>query len=490
MVHSAYDSFELLHDCPSKIESIESYGSNILLGCSDGSLLIYAPDSNRSPPATAAPEDLRKEAYVLERSLNGFAKKPLVSMQVVESREVLLSLSESIAFHRLPSFETIAVITKAKGANAFCWDDRRGFLCFSRQKRVYVFRHDGGRGFVEVKDFGVPDVVKSMCWCGENICLGIRKEYVILNTTNGALSEVFTSGRLAPPLAVSLPSGELLLGKENIGVIVDQNGKLRPEGRICWSEAPAEVVIQNPYAIALLPRFVEVRSLRGPYPLIQTVVLRNVRHLRQSNNSVILALDNSVHGLFPVPLGAQIVQLTASGNFEEALSLCKLFPPEDSNLRTAKEGSIHIRYAHYLFDNGSYEEAMEHFLASQVDITYVLSLYPSIVLPKTTIVHELEKLVDFSEDALYLSRGSSALSDDMEPSPASHMSESDENAELESKKMSHNMLMALMKFLQKKRYSVIEKATAEGTEEVVLDAVGDNFASNNSSRLKKINKVQ
>jgi hypothetical protein len=71
----------------------------------------------------------------------------------------------------------------------------------------------GGRGFVEMKDFGVPDVVKSMSWCGVNICLGIRKEYVILNATSGAISEVFTSGRIAPPLVVSLPSGELLLGK-------------------------------------------------------------------------------------------------------------------------------------------------------------------------------------------------------------------------------------------------------------------------------------
>jgi hypothetical protein len=38
------------------------------------------------------------------------------------------------------------------------------------------------------------------------------------------------------------------------------------------------------------------------------------------------------------------VQLTASGEFEEALALCKLLPPEDSNLRAAKESSIHIRY--------------------------------------------------------------------------------------------------------------------------------------------------
>jgi hypothetical protein len=131
---------------------------------------------------------------------------------------------------------------------------------------------------------------------------------------------------------------------------------------------------------------------------------------------------------------------------------------------------------------------MEHFLASQIDITYVLSLYPSIILPKTTMIPEPEKLVDISWDASYLSRTSSGLSDDME-APSLQQLESDENAALDSKKMSHNTLMALIKFLQKKRYSIIEKATAEGTEEVVLDAVGDNFASYDSSRFKKSTKV-
>lgn len=485
MVHSAYDSFQLITDCPTKIDAIESYGWKLLLGCSDGSLRIYVSDSSgadRSPPSD--PHALRKEPYALERTVAGFSKKPLISMEVLESRELLLSLSESIAFHRLPNLETIAVITKAKGANVYSWDDRRGFLCFARQKRVCIFRHDGGRGFVEVKDFGVPDTVKSMSWCGENICVGIRKEYMILNATNGALSEVFSSGKIAPPLVVALPSGELILGKENIGVFVDQNGKLLQADRICWSEAPTVVVIQKPYAIALFPRRVEIRSLRVPYPLIQTIVLPGARRLTKSNNAVVVALEKSVYGLFPVPLGAQIVQLTASGNFEEALALCKLLPPEDASLRAAKEGSIHIRYAHYLFDNGCYEEAMEHFLASQVDITYVLSLYQSIVLPKTTAVPEPEKLVDLSLDAPQLSRGSSGMSDDLETF-LPQLAESDENSALEFKKMSHNTLMALIKFLQKKRYIIVEKAAAEGTEEVVLDAVGDSFTS---SRFKKSNK--
>ena len=119
---------------------------------------------------------------------------------------------------------------------------------------------------------------------------------------------------------------------------MDQNGKLAHDGRVCWSEAPTVVVIQKAYGIALLSRRVEVvgcdlctevlfsfflcfsfvrcqvtmliglqvRSLRAPYPLIQTIVLQNARHLLQSNNAAIVALDYAVLGLFPVPLGAQV----------------------------------------------------------------------------------------------------------------------------------------------------------------------------------------
>ena len=117
---------------------------------------------------------------------------------------------------------------------------------------------------------------------------------------------------------------------------------------------------------------------------------------------------------------------------------------------------------------------MEHFLASQVDITYVLPFYPSLVLPKTTLITETEKLMDMTLDDPHLSRVSSDFSDDME-SPPHQLLESDEHSTLESKKMNHNTLMALIKFLQKKRHNIIEKATAEGTEEVVLDAVGDRY---------------
>ncbi|KAL0679226.1 hypothetical protein Bca4012_007207 [Brassica carinata] len=130
---------------------------------------------------------------------------------------------------------------------------------------------------------------------------------------------------------------------------------------------------------------------------------------------------------------------------------------------------------------------MEHFLASQVDITHVLSMYPSIILPKTTMIPEPDKNVDISGDEAALSRGSSGFSDDMESSSPRYLFESEGNAALESKKMSHNTLMALIKYLQKRRPGMIEKATSEGTEEVISDAVGKSKKSNRGRGVSPLN---
>ena len=129
---------------------------------------------------------------------------------------------------------------------------------------------------------------------------------------------------------------------------------------------------------------------------------------------------------------------------------------------------------------------MDHFVSSQVNITYVLSLYPSIIIPKSAAIPEPEKFEDISGD-LYLSRGSSGMSDDIE-TPSPYSLDADKDEDLESKKMNHNTLMALVKYLHKKRSTIVEKAAAEGTEEVVSDAVG-NFTSYGGGRSRKATKV-
>ncbi|PNX79814.1 Vam6/Vps39-like protein, partial [Trifolium pratense] len=99
----AYDCLELVSNFNGKFEESQSYGSKLLLGCSDGSLRIYSPktescSSDRSKPC------LRRNLLVSRRSL-------LFQWKLLNPES---SFYQSIAFHRLSSLETIAVITKAK----------------------------------------------------------------------------------------------------------------------------------------------------------------------------------------------------------------------------------------------------------------------------------------------------------------------------------------------------------------------------------------
>lgn len=117
---------------------------------------------------------------------------------------------------------------------------------------------------------------------------------------------------------------------------------------------------------------------------------------------------------------------------------------------------------------------MEQFLASQMDITYILSLYPSVVLPNRPVVSYSEDIMEIPD-----------FSDETESSFPSQQIEPNEMSKQEEKKISHNAYMALIKYLHKKRLGIIEKVTAEVTEEVVLNAVH----SSNPRRSKVFVKV-
>ncbi|CAM6117042.1 unnamed protein product [Calypogeia fissa] len=453
MVHNAFDCVQVLKDCPVKIESVGIWGARIVLGCIDGSLRIYAPEdypsdallpydsessSNATNSASSSSAAAFVPSYVHRDTRVGFAKKAVTSMNVLQSRGLLISLSDAVAIHTLPDFEVVSYCTKTKGATLYAWDGDRGYLAVAKQKRIFVYRYDGNREFVEIKDLAAPDVVKAMDWSNDSLCLGIRKEYVIMNINTGTTIDLFPCGRINGPLVVALPQGELLLGKDNIGVIVDHSGQVVHEGGFSWSEAPTTVAIHNPYALARLSRFIEVRSLRAPHGLVQMLALRDVNVVIATDAGLVAAMDYSIHRILPVPLSVQVVQLAASGNFEDALALCKMFPPEDAALRAAKEDTIHTRYGHHLFEQGDYAEAMEHFGASSMDLISILSLFPSIKVARSN------------------------------PAMQTKLEETKDIEDVQQRKIS---LSALSGFLMARRGVVTSKAEAEETDAAVAAMV-------------------
>ncbi|KAH9332093.1 hypothetical protein KI387_004201, partial [Taxus chinensis] len=129
-------------------------------------------------------------------------------------------------------------------------------------------------------------------------------------------------------------------------------------------------------------------------------------------------------------------------------------------------------YGQYLFDNGSYEEAMQQFSASTLDINAILCLYPSLKLPKIS-----NDTSSCSSDTLSEQHLTKAFVNALDEAEGGSLSQDEEKSKSPSGKLNHNSLTALIKFLSKKRKLIIGKAAAEDTDEVVAAVVEDASSS-------------
>jgi hypothetical protein len=173
MVHIAYDVKELLKACPVKIESVSLWSFYLFVSCIDGSLRIYKTrveedrdDDGGAENEEEAEEDVhpaeadhtrtrlkverpvilpirKTDAITLHKTLIGFSKKPITSMTVIESKNLLISLSDAVVIHKLPTLDVMVYLSSTKGASLYAWNEQQGLLCVSRQKRLFMFLYEG-----------------------------------------------------------------------------------------------------------------------------------------------------------------------------------------------------------------------------------------------------------------------------------------------------------------------------------------------------------
>jgi hypothetical protein len=349
------------------------------------------------------------------------SRKPVTQIKVLEDKQLMLCLTDAaVCVYSLPHFELQGQLTRSKGCNLFDWDESRGMLCVATKRRLLLYHHDGS-DFVELKDIPVNDTVRCLAWCGDAICLGFKKEYVLVNASTGVSTEVFPTGRSSmpnilpvPPPATPGPGGfggvgggggaeELLLARDNVGIFVGADGKPTRKHGLPWTETPTATVGFPPYAVAALPNNFEVRNLQrgSQHGLAQTLPLKGVVGIvvisaadrgggrgggQQSPSSeggdvVLYAFtSNSVVRLRGVPIPSQVGQLLDAGQFEAALLLCDLLVHAPS-LRAELTETAHLRCAYERFHEGAYDDAMRHFGAGGASPLEVLALFPGILPP-------------------------------------------------------------------------------------------------------------
>jgi len=377
--------------------------------------VLGTPDNGGS----ASPGDGRLEVIDTRKVQS---RKPVTQVQVLESKQLMLCLADaSVCVYSLPTFELQGNLTRSKGCNLFDWNDSRGVLCVATKRRLLLYHYDG-RNFVELKEIPMNDIVRCLAWCGDAICLGLRKEYVLVNAATGINTDVFPTGKSSTPNILPVPppltpgpggfgasgdSGdaeELLLARDNVGIFVGAGGKPTRKHGLPWTETPSATVGFPPYAVAALTNSFEVRNLQrgSQHSLAQTLPLRGVLGVVAATDSVGRGVKcsassegddvvlyaftaTSVVRLTGVPIPSQVAQLLDTAQFEVALLLCELLAAAPS-LRAELTETAHRRCAHHRFHGGLYDDAMRHFGAGGASPLEVLALFPGLLPPALAAV--------------------------------------------------------------------------------------------------------
>ncbi|KAM4542584.1 vam6/Vps39-like protein isoform 1-T1 [Odontesthes bonariensis] len=376
-MHDAYESVPILEKLPLQIDCLAAWEDWLLVGTKPGHLLLYRIKKDAGT---------NRFEVTLEKSNKNFSKK-IQQLYVVSQYKILVSLLENnIHVHDLLTFQQITVVSKAKGATLFACDlqqtssgEERLRMCVAVKKKLQLY-YWKDREFHELQgDFGAPDIPKSMAWCENSICVGFKRDYYLIRMDGrGSIKELFPTGKQLEPLVAPLADGKVAVGQDDLTVVLNEEGVCTQKCALNWTDIPIAMEHQPPYIIAVLPRYVEIRTFE-PRLLVQSVELQRPRFITSAGpNIVYVASNHFVWRLVPVSIASQIRQLLQDKQFELALQLAKMKDDSDGD---KKQQIHHIQnlYAFNLFCQKRFDDSMQVFAKLGTDPTHVIGLYPDLL---------------------------------------------------------------------------------------------------------------
>ncbi|KAM9341423.1 vam6/Vps39-like protein isoform 2-T2 [Symphorus nematophorus] len=376
-MHDAYEPVPILEKLPLQIDCLAAWEDWLLVGTKPGHLLLYRIKKDAGT---------NRFEVTLEKSNKNFSKK-IQQLYVVSQYKILVSLLENnIHVHDLLTFQQITVLPKAKGATLFACDlqqtssgEERLRMCVAVKKKLQLY-YWKDREFHELQgDFGAPDIPKSMAWCENSICVGFKRDYYLIRMDGrGSIKELFPTGKQLEPLVAPLADGKVAVGQDDLTVVLNEEGTCTQKCALNWTDIPIAMEHQPPYIIAVLPRYVEIRTFE-PRLLVQSVELQRPRFITSAGpNIVYVASNHFVWRLVPVSIASQIRQLLQDKQFELALQLAKMKDDSDGD---KKQQIHHIQnlYAFNLFCQKRFDDSMQVFAKLGTDPTHVIGLYPDLL---------------------------------------------------------------------------------------------------------------
>ncbi|XP_031839789.1 vacuolar protein sorting 39 [Nomia melanderi] len=383
-MHDAYEQTSILN-ISVQIESIAAYDDNLLIGTREGHVLMYNVPS------------ITDDSHKLEllRHSKNFNKKRITQIDVVPEYNLLIILTDNIlCVHDLnsPNFQQVCQLQKTRGATLFTLDvqttqsltgEKNTFvrLCVAVKRKLQLY-YWKAKKFEEFKDFEltIPDIPRELSWCGDSLILGFRGlSYTILDL-NGKSKELFPTGKSPEPSVTKLSDNSFVLGKDSQSFIMDTKGELIQHSSVKWSDTPSAIAWDDPYLLGIVHDRLEVYTIEDCVH-IQTIKDLNKARLiyRCKQGKVFVASISHIWCVRAVDVSLQIRTLLQQEQFQLALKLTSLsdITEEEKIKQTYK---IQTLYAHHLFANKRFQEAMDLFLKLGTDPYEVITLFPDLVI--------------------------------------------------------------------------------------------------------------
>ncbi|KAJ8045113.1 Vam6/Vps39-like protein [Holothuria leucospilota] len=386
-MHIAYEAKAVLPNLPLQIEAIACHGNHVLVGTKDSrdgsaKLLDYTIKGGGGN---------REYEIDVNKSLKSFSRKPVQQLVCVPEHQILISLSDNIIHvHEMSHFTEMFSIAKTKGASLFATDIHKTSsasglvtyhlkLCVAVKRKIQLFDWRS-RSFTEITELGVADVPRSLAWCGHSICVGFKRDYFLINITTGELKELFTTGNTSQiePTITKLSEDLMALGRDNMSIIVDSEGEPAKKYALRWSDVPTVLEHDQPYIIALMPKYIEIRTV-DPRLLVQTIELKDAKYITSgSSGHVYIASQECIWKLEPVPIHNQIKELLKDKQFELALHLANMTEEVEAD-KQMRIQHIQNLYAFELFQQERFDDSMKLFARLSTDPAQVVGLFPDLL---------------------------------------------------------------------------------------------------------------
>lgn len=395
-----------------KIESLQAYSDRLLVGLSNGTLLVYTVDD---PLSAARPK------VALLHTMRGFATRAIDQIGVLRDAGFLVVLADAVvSVYDLESLALDETLSKTKGATTFAItfgvqhekpqeEDEEApapphadaplttvsRLVVACRRRLICYEWRDSE-FTEYKEINMPDRIKSLSFLQlDKVVCGLNSDYCIVDVHTGAISNValpgthahssFTSvgisymgigGRSPFPHSTALHDHTAFLVKDAASQFVDEQGHLLDRPAIHWQAPPEALGYTYPYLICVLPKHVEIRNPQTT-TLLQTIEVAGVKALNCGKFTCV-ATQNQVYRLMGTDLRKQVETLaTKPPLLGEAISILdsvdSAFVP--GRLELLRQLKI-LKAVDMLKSGRQFEPALALFSSISAPPSVVIELFP------------------------------------------------------------------------------------------------------------------